>query len=389
MLPTVKLFHKLQLNNKKITIRTFMIVEYRLYIIDLIQFIQLELVRHYFLSKSSFISLVIHAANDNENSSIKSASYMDELRQRLERVLNDAPHQTLTSYHRSHSSSHNPKGIINRSTLIPPPQFKPTNSQCLNSTENLRQKPNEVKASMIIGSTPLPRKQIQSFGNLSYRTMNATNRHRQSQMSKSFIVSSKREGYFSHFKFHIHVYRYIHAHILYFIPVDPQSASPLSIASKSDSLNLENADVSLRSTTPLNSLNNANKITTSVKSKPVVITSMNNNLSKQLTPLKKSVTSFRTNDQSQPSLPTKHENTSVSVQFSTLTAQIPKQNKPLNSTVPTPSLKNNKTATINTPNKVVPPVPPRKSSIPRPTLKPQPPQRNSSTNFRKTHVSHL
>jgi len=49
-------------------------------------------------------------------------------------------------------------------------------------------------------------------------------------------------------------------------------------------------------------------------------------------------------------------------------------------------------------NKTVPPVPPRKSSIPRPSFngispsfKPQPPQRDSSTNplLHKPHVSHL
>lgn len=95
----------------------------------------------------------IDSPND-ENSPIKSASYMDELRQRLERVLSDSPEEN--------QSNSKPKSI-------PPPKT--------------------------IGSTPLPRKQIQSFGNLSYRTMNTVNRYpQQQQMSKSFILPSKQEG---------------------------------------------------------------------------------------------------------------------------------------------------------------------------------------------------
>jgi hypothetical protein len=112
----------------------------------------------------------IHSNNEEdeeENSPIKSPSYMDELRQRLERVLNDPP--------------------LQHPTLIPPPKLKPINSSYLNSK-------NQIKPPMTIGSTPLPRKQIQSFGNLSYRTMNTNNRYPQQQMSKSFIVPSKQEG---------------------------------------------------------------------------------------------------------------------------------------------------------------------------------------------------
>jgi hypothetical protein len=54
-------------------------------------------------------------------------------------------------------------------------------------------------------------------------------------------------------------------------------------------------------------------------------------------------------------------------------------------------LSNSKVKTDTANNKSVPPVPPRKSSIPRPAMIPQPPQRNSSTNLilRKPHVSHL
>lgn len=100
---------------------------------------------------------------------------MDELRERLERVLNEPP--------------------IHRPTLIPPPKLKPVNSSYLNSTENLQTK-KQIKPPMTIGSTPLPRKQIQTFGNLSYRTMNTNNRYPQQQMSKSFIVPTKQEGRF-------------------------------------------------------------------------------------------------------------------------------------------------------------------------------------------------
>jgi hypothetical protein len=93
---------------------------------------------------------------------------MDELRQRLERVLNDPP--------------------IHRPTLIPPPKLKPINNCSYLNTKN------QIKPPMTIGSTPLPRKQIQSFENLSYRTMNTNNRYPPQQMSKSFIVPSKQEG---------------------------------------------------------------------------------------------------------------------------------------------------------------------------------------------------
>lgn len=46
-------------------------------------------------------------------------------------------------------------------------------------------------------------------------------------------------------------------------------------------------------------------------------------------------------------------------------------------------------ASFRTNPKSVPPVPPRKSSIPRPILKPQPPQRNSSTHIflRQSHLN--
>ncbi len=125
----------------------------------------------------------IHSTNDdtNGNSPIKSASYMEELRQRLERVLNDPPQKSLTS-----SNSIQIKEPSSRSTLIPPSKLK--------STENLCQINSQIKPPITIGSTPLPRKQIQSFGNLSYRTMNTTDRHSQQQMSKSFMIPSKQEG---------------------------------------------------------------------------------------------------------------------------------------------------------------------------------------------------
>jgi hypothetical protein len=94
---------------------------------------------------------------------------MDELRLRLERVLNDPPPQY---------QSIQQKEIPQRPTLIPPPKLKATN----------------LKPPITIGSTPLPRKQIPTYGNLSYRTMNTTNRNHQQQMSKSFIIPSKQEG---------------------------------------------------------------------------------------------------------------------------------------------------------------------------------------------------
>jgi hypothetical protein len=106
---------------------------------------------------------------------------MDELRQRLERVLNDPPQQNSTSYQPIQIKETN-----SRPTLIPPPKLKSTNSQ--------------LKPPIAIGSTPLPRKQIPTFGNLSYRTMNTTNHHpHQQQMSKSFIIPSKQEGSISNF----------------------------------------------------------------------------------------------------------------------------------------------------------------------------------------------
>jgi hypothetical protein len=128
---------------------------------------------------------------ESKDSPIKSASYMDELRQRLERVLNDSPQQ----FSRPIQSSLRLKEPSRRPTLIPPPlKLKPTNSPYLNSTENLN---NQIKPPITVGSTPLPRKQLKSYGNLSYRTMNTTNHHEQQQqqpMSKSFIIPTKREG---------------------------------------------------------------------------------------------------------------------------------------------------------------------------------------------------
>ncbi|CAF4063189.1 unnamed protein product [Rotaria sp. Silwood2] len=301
--------------------------------------------------------------NDNENSPIKSASYMDELRQRLERVLNDSPQQSSTSYHPIQSSLHT-KETIHRPTLIPSPKLKSTNLQCLNSTENLNKTNNQIKPPLTIGSTPLPRKQMQSFGSLSYRTINTTNRHHQQQMSKSFIIPSKRE--------------------------DQRSNDSLSATSKSDSLNLDNTDFSPPSSIFLNNLNNANKITNPVKSKPAINNNINTNRLKQLPPLKKPITSFRTNTQTQSSLPIKNGLTPLPPKFSTSITQTTKQTKPINTSLPISSFNNSKSTTIAVNNKPVPPVPPRKSSIPRPGLKPQPPQRNSSTNLlRKPHVSHL
>jgi hypothetical protein len=205
--------------------------------------------------------------NNDENSPIKSASYMDELRQRLERVLNDPPSpipsssspasshqssnptdrhsclpisksfrlptqsvpsliQSSISYHptpisrvplkssqtqASHPIPSSTKAVIRGPTLITPPKLKsPTMPQCLSSTENLRTANHNhhyhQTPPMTVGSTPLPRKQLQPFHipdrNLSYRTPNTYGHQYQftngnhHQMSKSFIMPSKREGIF-------------------------------------------------------------------------------------------------------------------------------------------------------------------------------------------------
>jgi len=113
----------------------------------------------------------------------------------------------------NHSIPPSTKGTIRGPTLITPPKLKSTtNSQCLSSTENLRTTNHQIPP-ITIGSTPLPRKQLPSFQindrNLSYRTTNNTNtyghqnhftsgnyHHQQQQMSKSFIMPSKRDGMF-------------------------------------------------------------------------------------------------------------------------------------------------------------------------------------------------
>ncbi len=120
---------------------------------------------------------------------------------------------------------------------------------------------------------------------------------------------------------------------------------------------------------------------------------MNINRSKPPPPptLKKPMISFRSKTQPQSSLPIKKGLTPLSLKLSTPISPIPKPNKPINSSIASNSLSNSKVKTDTANNKSVPPVPPRKSSIPRPAMIPQPPQRNSSTNLilRKPHVSHL
>ena len=166
--------------------------------------------------------------NDNdENSPIKSASYMDELRQRLERVLNDpaspipspsspTPSQTIpipierqsclpisksfrlptqplptpvqsSAGHRppivsrlplkptssslqtpnNHLIPPPPRGIIRGPILIAPLKLRSNhNVQCLSSSENLRtsnSSANHPTPTITIGSTPLPRKQLPTF----------------------------------------------------------------------------------------------------------------------------------------------------------------------------------------------------------------------------------
>ncbi|CAF3675250.1 unnamed protein product [Rotaria socialis] len=301
---------------------------------------------------------------NNENSPIKSASYMDELRQRLERVLNDTSQPCSTSCNSIQPVS-NTKETVHRPTLMPPPKLKQINSQRLTSTENFHKINNQIKPPITIGSTPLPRKQIQLFGNLSYRTMNTNTRQHQQQMSKSFIVSSKRE--------------------------DDRSTGSLSTTSKSDSLNLESTDFSVPSSSFLEALKNTNKITNLFKPKPTISPNINATRSKQLLPLKKPIIASQTNIQPRSPALTKTGPSPMSLKLSTSIAQMPKQNRLINSSVSTTSFNNNKTTTNAVNNsKAVPPIPPRKSSIPRSGLKPQPPQRNSSSKLLRTpHVSHL
>jgi len=121
---------------------------------------------------------------------------------------------------------------------------------------------------------------------------------------------------------------------------------------------------------------------------------MNMNRSKlsSSTPLKKPTTAFRTNGRPQPPLPVKSGLVAPSLKLSTSISQTRSLNKSMVPSTSNNSLNNSKISTpiISTNNKSVPPVPPRKSSIPRPSFKPQPPQRDSSTNLlHKPHVSHL
>ena len=138
-------------------------------------------------------------ANEIAKSPIKSASYMDELRQRLERVLNESSAQNPPSTQSSSSSLTQVKQqpISRRPTLIPPPtKLKPTNIQSLDPIEPSKSKKvNQIKSPVITASTPLPRKQIKAYGNLSYRTIDTINyQQQQPPMSKSFSISTKREG---------------------------------------------------------------------------------------------------------------------------------------------------------------------------------------------------
>lgn len=134
------------------------------------------------IPSNQYYSIHSNGEDSTENSPIKSASYMDELRQQLERVLSNPLPITkeLT-----------PRPV----TMIPPPppKFK---SSYVNSTENLHlmKKPHGIKSSMTIGSTPLPRKQMESYGNFSYRTINPLTRRPSQSMNRSFIIPSKEQG---------------------------------------------------------------------------------------------------------------------------------------------------------------------------------------------------
>ena len=308
-------------------------------------------------------------------------------------------------------------------TLIIPPKFKPTpvSSSCLSSTENLRSNHLPVSSPITIGSTPLPRKQLQPFQvpdrTLSYRTTNPSsspygyqyhfsNGHpHQQQMSKSFIMPTKREGRSSRICWTLF--------LMCCSVVDHRSASSLSVASKSDSLHLDDTELSLPSSTFLDGLadpstHQLSKATNPVKSK--FIAAINGSRSKitpppTTTPLKKPAAPLRISGRPQPPLPVKTGLRAPSLKLSTSISQTGSLNKSLVVSTSSNSLNNSKpsapsttTATIKT----VPPVPPRKSSIPRPAIgsppsllvfKPQPPQRDSSSNLllmhSKAHVSHL
>ena len=192
----------------------------------------------------------------------------------------------------------------------------------------------------------------------------------------------------------------------FFFHIDHRSASSLSVASKSDSLNLDDTDFPLPSPGFLSDLsdtsNSTHKISSNgTKSKPTVISSMNMNRSKlppsTPTSLKKPSTTPRINGRPQPPLPMKSALIAPSLKLSTSLSQTRGLNKTIVPSISTNSLSNNKLSNIPT-TKSVPPVPPRKSSIPRPSFngpspsfKPQPPQRDSSNNphLTKAHVSHL
>ena len=115
---------------------------------------------------------------------------MDELRQRLERVLNDPPPPPSIMSNYSPST----KGMIRRPMLISSPKLKPVPSSSLHPMDQTR----SIKPTISLGSTPLPRKQMQNLGSQSYRTINSSSRPTflppTSQMSKSFIIPSKRDG---------------------------------------------------------------------------------------------------------------------------------------------------------------------------------------------------
>ena len=130
---------------------------------------------------------------------------------------------------------------------------------------------------------------------------------------------------------------------------------------------------------------------------------MNTNRSKlpsstNSTSLPKPATTFRTSSQQlQRLVPVKSGLVSPSFKLSTSISQARLANKSIVTSTSAHSLNNGKNSTT-TINKSVPLVPPRKSSIPRPSpngtslsFKPQPPKRGSSTtlSFHKPHVSHL
>lgn len=157
-------------------------------------------------SSATGSSMMIVAHDDYQNSPetepnedrspIKSASYMDELRQRLERVLNDQPVLNSAPYSPIPPLIPTPKSNLRRPILTASPKLKPAAPPSTHSPDPTGAVKTQIRPGVTLGSTPLPRKQLATVGSQSYRTINASNHSPylcpSPQMSKSFIIPSKR-----------------------------------------------------------------------------------------------------------------------------------------------------------------------------------------------------